>query len=155
MNAVPYVKTYPNFTGTALSSLVFNSHVALIGDAAHTHGGAFGAGGSLAINDAYALALALAHAWPPASTVSRPSQQQLDWALRLYDETRRPLVSRVLSIVHSQAQSRRMAASNKMNGGSETEDELKARISNRPDVVWLTEHDVDAEFQAVLSREKR
>lgn len=154
MEAVPYVKTYPNFAGTALSSLVFDSRVALLGDAAHTHGGAFGAGGSLAINDAYALALALANVWPPSPVPSKPSQEQLDRALKLFDETRRPLVTRVLDTVHSQGQARRLAAANKANGMMETDDELRARIANRPDIVWLTEHDVDAEFQAVAARHK-
>lgn len=147
VEAVPYVKTYPNFAGTALSSLVFEDRVALLGDAGHTHGGAFGAGGSLAINDAYALALALSHTWP--------SNQQLKVALELYDETRRPLVTKVLSIVHGQGQARRLAASNKMNGTVETDAELRARIAKRPEMVWLTEHDVDAEFQAVLARYQR
>lgn len=153
VNAVPYMKTYPNFAGTALSSLVFDGRVALLGDAAHTHGGAFGAGGSLAINDAYALALSLAHTWIPASTRSKPNSQLLKEALRLFDATRRPLVTRVLSIVHGQGQARRMAATNKTNGGTETDDELKSRISNRPDMAWLTEHDVNAEFLAVLARD--
>ncbi|KAJ4387339.1 hypothetical protein N0V93_007928 [Gnomoniopsis smithogilvyi] len=152
MDAVPYVKTYPNFAGTALPSLVFDNRVALLGDAAHTHGGAFGAGGSLAINDAYALALALAHIWPPDAKGIKPSGKQLKMALDLYDETRRPLVTKVLSIVHSQGQARRLAASNKLNGTTETDAELKARIANRPEMVWLTEHDVDAEFQAVSAR---
>lgn len=154
VEAVPYVKTYPNFAGTALSSLVFDGRMALLGDAAHTHGGAFGAGGSLAINDAYALVLALSHVWPPSSGLSNPAQEQLETALELFDETRRPLVTRVLNIVHSQGQARRLAASNKVNGRIETDDELRARISNRPEIVWLTEHDVDAEFEAVVARHK-
>lgn len=152
LEAVPYVKTYPNFAGTALSSLVFDSRVALLGDAAHTHGGAFGAGGSLAINDAYALALALTHFWPPVPEQSNPTSNELGRALKLFDETRRPLVTRVLDTVHSQGQARRLAAANKANGKMETDDELRARIENRPDIVWLTEHDVDAEFQAVAAR---
>lgn len=153
VDAVPYVKTYPNFTGTALSSLVFKGRVALLGDAAHTHGGAFGAGGSLAINDAYAFALALAQSCPPhAFTESKQDPDQLKKALQLYDETRRPLVTRVLSTVHGQGQARRLAATGKMNGGIETDDELRARIAHRPELIWLTEHDVDAEFEAVLAR---
>lgn len=154
VEAVPYVKTYPNFAGTALSSLIFDGRVALLGDAAHTHSGAFGAGGSLAINDAYALVLALAHVWSPTTGLPKPDQEQLETALKLFDETRRPLVTRVLNIVHGQGQARRLAASNKANGKIETDDELRARIANRPDIVWLTEHDVDAEFQAVAARHK-
>lgn len=152
VDAVPYVKTYPNFAGTELSSLVFDSRVALLGDAAHTHGGAFGAGGSLAINDAYALALALVEVWPPAPALPKPNSEELERALKLFDETRRPLVTRVLDTVRGQGQARRLAAANKANGKMETDDELRARIANRPDIVWLTEHDVEAEFQAVATR---
>lgn len=156
---MPYVKTYPNHAGTALSSLVFADRVALLGDAAHTHGGAFAAGGSLAINDAYALALVLAHVWPlgQQTSAARPTQLELARALRLYDETRRPLVTRLLGIVHGRAQSRRWGAE-KRNGEpgdeqGETDAELRTRIANRPDMRWLTEHDVEEEFRAVLVRE--
>lgn len=153
---MPYVKTYPNHAGTALASLTFDGRVALLGDAAHTHGGAFAAGGSLAINDAYAFTLALAHVWPPGvgeSVPGRPTRGQLATALRLYDETRRPLVTRLLHVVHSSAQARRWAAE-KRDGDNEgeTDAELRARIANRPDMRWLTEHDVEKEFLKVVSR---
>lgn len=182
--AVPYVKTYPNHAGTALASLVFADRVALLGDAAHTHGGAFAAGGSLAINDAYALALALAHVWHPpapppglgerggggagaaAGHAHSARGPDLARALRLYDETRRPLVTRLLGVVHGRAQARRWGAEKKESGGpgadeqeqeqeqeGETDAELRMRIANRPDLRWLTEHDVEQEFRQVLIRE--
>ncbi|PWY76009.1 FAD/NAD(P)-binding domain-containing protein, partial [Aspergillus sclerotioniger CBS 115572] len=47
----PYTKLYPNYSGDSLSTWVLASQVTLIGDAAHTHGGAFAAGGSLALDD--------------------------------------------------------------------------------------------------------
>lgn len=150
---MPYVKTYPNYAGTALPSLVFGGRVALLGDAAHTHGGAFAAGGSLAVNDAYALSLALAHVWPPGDVSSRPTKEQLATALNLYDGTRRPLVTRLLNIVHSNAQARRWAADKRGGDGEgETDAELRTRIANRPDMSWLTEHDVDKEFEDAVSR---
>lgn len=150
---MPYVKTYPNHAGTALSSLVFENRVALLGDAAHTHGGAFAAGGSLAINDAYALARALAHVWPPGEAFMKPTRQELGRALGLYDETRRPLVTRLLNVVHGNAQARRWAAEKRgEDGEGETDAELRIRIANRPDMSWLTEHDVDEAFEAVLAR---
>lgn len=152
VNAVPYTKTYPNHAGTALSSLVFEGRVALLGDAAHTHGGAFAAGGSLAINDAYALTLALAHVWPQEG---KPTQEHLGKALTLYDETRRPLVTRVLDLVHGAAQKKRWTGVNGKDGEKkETDAELRSRIANRPDMTWLTEHDVEAEFLRVVSHEK-
>lgn len=155
VNAVPYTKSYPNMAGTALSSFCFRDRLVLLGDAAHAHGGAFGAGGSLAINDAYALALALAHVWPPGSggvLSARPTTQQLHKALSLYEETRKPLVTRLLNIVHGNAQARRWAADKRKDGGEETEAELRTRIANRPDMSWLSEHDVEAEFRAVVGR---
>lgn len=151
VNAVPYTKTYPNHAGTALPSLVFDGRIALLGDAAHTHGGAFAAGGSLAINDAYALALSLAHVWPQEGT---PTHTQLRRALALYDETRRPLVTRVLDLVHGAAQKRRWTGANAENGEKETDAELRGRVATRPDMTWLTEHDVEAEFRGVISRER-
>lgn len=65
-NAAPYIKTYPICAVTPLDSFIFDGHVALLGDAAHAHGGGVAIGGSLAINDAYAFALALTHVWPPS-----------------------------------------------------------------------------------------
>lgn len=126
----------------------------LLGDAAHTHGGAFAAGGSLAINDAYALALALAHVWPPASEAdqNKPTSAQLGRALKLYDETRRPLVTRVLNVVHANKDAKKVAALRTINGTAETDEQLRARIANRPDMTWLTEHDVEAEFQSVVAK---
>lgn len=141
---------------TPLDTFVFDSHVALLGDAAHAHGGGVAIGGSLAINDAYAFALALTHVWPPTSStsaVSPPTQQQLDRVLKLYDETRRPLVNRLLAGVHALAQKRRwMAEKRTVDGAGETDEQLRARIANRPDLSWLTEHDVEAEFERVVAR---
>lgn len=156
-NAAPYIKTYPMCAVTPLDSFIFHGHVALLGDAAHAHGGGVAIGGSLAINDAYAFALALTHVWPPAGTTStpapKPSPEQLDKVLKLYDETRRPLVNRLLGGVHALAQKRRWMAQKKtLDGKGETDELLRARIANRPDLSWLTEHDVEAEFEKVVAR---
>lgn len=160
-NAAPYIKTYPMCAVTPLDSFVFDSHVALLGDAAHAHGGGVAIGGSLAINDAYAFALALTHVWPPAGAIStapaspatKPTQQQLEKVLKLYDETRRPLVNRLLAGVHALAQKRRWMAEKKtVDGKGETDEQLRARIANRPDLSWLTEHDVEAQFEKVVAR---
>lgn len=159
-NAAPYIKTYPMCAVTPLDSFTFDGRVALLGDAAHAHGGGVAIGGSLAINDAYAFALALTHVWPPADGAStptdappKPTQEQLSKALDLYDETRRPLVNRLLAGVHALAQKRRWMAEKKTaDGQGETDQLLRARIANRPDLSWLTEHDVEAEFDRVVAR---
>lgn len=159
-NAAPYIKTYPMCAVTPLDSFIFDGHVALLGDAAHAHGGGVAIGGSLAINDAYAFALALTHVWPPIDNTStaldaspKPTQEQLEKALKLYDDTRRPIVNRLLAGVHALAQKRRWMAEKKtVDGKGETDELLRARITNRPDLSWLTEHDVEAEFDKVISR---
>lgn len=145
---------------TPLDSFIFDGHVALLGDAAHAHGGGVAIGGSLAINDAYAFALALTRVWPPSDNTStapdaspKPNQEQLEKALKLYDETRRPIVNRLLAGVHALAHKRRWMAEKKtVDGKGETDELLRARIANRPDLSWLTEHDVEAEFDKVVAR---
>lgn len=52
-------------------------------------------------------------------------------------------------MVHGAAQKKRWAGS----GKQETDEELRKRIAARPDMVWLTEHDVDAAFQNVVRDE--
>lgn len=143
---MPDTKTYPNYAGTALDSLVLNHRVLLLGDAGHTHGGAFAAGASLAINDAYALALSLAHVH---TNGGQPTYDQVQRALRLYDATRMPLVTRVLDMVHGPAEWKRWNGSGP-DGEVESDEELRARVARRPDMSWLMEHDVDAEFRKVV-----
>jgi hypothetical protein len=46
--------------------------VTLLEDAVHTHGGAFGVGSSLAIDDAYTLYLALRAVFPEALPINDP-----------------------------------------------------------------------------------
>lgn len=134
----PSTNLYPNFAGDALPSWVFGSRVTLVGDAAHAHGGAFAAGGSLALDDSLALGLALKHVF----TNNEYSAKNINRALTLYSQTRQPHTARLLRIVHSQI--------NKMAvefPTAEAEDEaLVARLTNRPDTVWLSEHDVEAAF---------
>ncbi|KAL3451516.1 hypothetical protein BJX65DRAFT_304103 [Aspergillus insuetus] len=140
--ATPYTNLYPNFAGDALETWVFGSRVTLVGDAAHAHGGAFAAGGSLALDDAFALALAF------RSVRDLSTAGNIKRALRLYERTRQPHTDRLLQIVHGQ-----LDASRKLGPLVSPEDEdarLLERMRNRPDTVWLSEHDVEAEFAAVL-----
>jgi salicylate hydroxylase len=59
-----------------------------------------------------------------------------------------------LDLVHGAAQKRRWTGANADNGKKETDEELRSRIASRPDMTWLTEHDVEAEFQGVILRER-
>lgn len=148
--ATPYTRVYPNVAGAALPSYHFHSRVVLIGDAAHTHGGAFATGGSLAIDDAYALYLSLLEVFSTTRT-SRPQLFELEKALRLYDTTRRPHTTELLNIVHAQTEA---AAEAFRSGHVDTDEQLRERINTRHDTSWLHEHDVVAEFRKVLSKEK-
>ncbi|CAI7658991.1 unnamed protein product [Penicillium discolor] len=144
LNATPSTRLYPNHLGTSLKSMVFESHVALIGDAGHTHGGAFAAGGSLAMNDAHALALALAHVWPTERD-TKPSCRQLERALALFDGTRRPHVNKLIELVEI-GLAARQAKLRDARQVEETDKELRERISGLSDIAWLAEHDVEAAF---------
>lgn len=135
--------------GDPLKAWVFEKRVTLVGDAAHTHGGAFAAGGSLAIDDAYAMLLALQTAWPPAVAQSRkPSEKELARFFRLYEATRKPHIDKILGAVHLQVIGRKPKI-----GNLETDEMLQERIDNRPDPSWISEHDVEATFRSVLRRD--
>ncbi|KAF2494551.1 FAD/NAD(P)-binding domain-containing protein [Lophium mytilinum] len=96
---IPHLRRYANIAGAALPDWSFaNARVVLLGEAAHTHGGAFAAGASLAIDDAYALYLALRAVIPPLSSTqtNKVTREQIRTALGLYEATRRPQSDRVL-----------------------------------------------------------
>lgn len=144
----PYTNLYPNFAGDALPTWVFESRATLIGDAAHAHGGAFAAGGSLALDDALALGLAFKHAFNPSSTRPSYSVENIDKALRLYSKTRQPHAARLLRIVHNQIGQRP-----RVNITPEEEDAaLVAKMKSRPNTAWLSEHDVEAAFAATVEQ---
>ncbi|KAL2701663.1 hypothetical protein AAEP93_005961 [Penicillium crustosum] len=143
----PSTNLYPNFAGDALPNWIFGSRVTLIGDAAHAHGGAFAAGGSLALDDSLALGLAFKEVF--SSKNATFSARNINKALRLYSQTRQPHTARLLGIVHSQI--------NKKGAIFATPEEedaaLIARLTGRPNTEWLSEHDVEAAFKAVVERE--
>ncbi|KAL2836586.1 FAD/NAD(P)-binding domain-containing protein [Aspergillus pseudoustus] len=148
LQATPATRVYPNHLGTSLESLVFGGRIALLGDAGHTHGGAFASDGSLAINDAHALALSLAHVWPAAQGAdgATPDKSQLQGALALFDATRRPHVTRLIDVVHS-GLAERFEKLRDPHRVEETDGELRARIAAVEGFSWLGEHDVEAEFR--------
>jgi salicylate hydroxylase len=145
IDAAPYVKQYPNTYASALDTWVHEGGlVTFAGDAAHAHGGAFAAGGSLALDDAYAFALSILHVYPPGAP--KPGRSEITKALYLYEQTRKPHADRVLSVVHE---------NNKKTidriGRSETDEQLRKRMSSRQNMAWLQEHDVVGAFDAVLA----
>ncbi|KAG9788774.1 hypothetical protein KCU88_g1725, partial [Aureobasidium melanogenum] len=145
-NATPYVRLYPNFAGEPLDTWVFgDSRVTLVGDAAHTHGGAHAAGGSLALDDAWALYLAFRHVVldHPHRQTRRLTVKDIDIhrALSLYEKTRRPHTERLVKSV---------LAGSKAAVTPDSDEALRLKMTNRPRTTWLTEHDVNAEFANVV-----
>lgn len=120
---------------------MFESRVTLVGDAAHTHGGAFAAGGALAIDDAYALYLAFKHVFS-SKNGTKGSAKDIETALKLYDRTRRPHAERLLNIV--------LQGINKKPAATDSDDAAVQRIKNKPDTTWLSEHDVEKAFADVV-----
>lgn len=96
IHATPYTCLYPNWAGEPLST----NHSCR--DAAHTHGGAFAAGGSLVIDDSYVSFLAFCHVYSLSSVILTNESslvKHIQKALTLYDRTRRPHVERLLNTV--------------------------------------------------------
>ncbi|KAL4948801.1 hypothetical protein BDW69DRAFT_188918 [Aspergillus filifer] len=150
-NATPYTNLYPNFAGDAIPTWVFNSRVTLAGDAAHAHGGAFAANGSLALDDAFALRLAfenILRSGIPAASKGCFEVEGIEKALRLYERRRRLHAERMLSIVHGQLDAGKI----KLAATEEEENErLIKRMRSRVDTAWLSEHDVEAAFGVVVA----
>jgi salicylate hydroxylase len=143
----PDIRYYPNFSCSApLDTWVFEDRVALIGDAAHAHGGAFATGGSLAIDDAYALYLS--NSVISGSTDQKPSTHKIGKALRLYEATRKPHAEKLLKVVHAG----NAAKIEKIRKGiSEKDEELRARAQRGSDTGWLHEHDVAKTSEKTLT----
>ncbi|KAK8146309.1 hypothetical protein G3M48_003257 [Beauveria asiatica] len=145
----PTVRLFPNYAGSALPTWLPAPRAALLGDAAHTHGGAFAAGGSLALDDALALGLALRHVSSESRAADAVLQLgEVQHALTLYDGTRQPHASKLLDIVHGA-----LAKNQPSCASAEAEDEaLITRLKNRPDLTWLSEHDVEAAFARTVQQ---
>ena len=137
--ATPSTRLFPNFAGEPLPTWVFDSRVTLIGDAAHTHGGAHAAGGSLAIDDAYALYLSFLHVFPPDKSIENPSASDIERALTLYESTRRPHTEKL----------QRLVLNIRKQVDSPTDEQLRLKMINRENTEWLTEHDVEAAFSGL------
>lgn len=124
----------------------------LVGDAAHTHGGAFAAGGSLAIDDAYALSRALVHVWPASSTRrAKPTREEIAEIFKIYEASRQPHVNRLLGVVHQNLAVQKTTIE---GAKTETDEQLRQRVSQRIDPSWISEHDVENAFEKVVEKEE-
>lgn len=144
----PNVRIFPNYAGPVLPTWLPGPRVALLGDAAHTHGGAFAAGGSLALDDAFALGLALRQVSESISGNSQLKLADIQRGLTLYDRTRRPHAAKLLNIVQTSLHKKQP-----VYDSPEAEDEaLIMRLKSRPDLTWLSEHNVEAEFTRTVKK---
>lgn len=151
VDATPYTKVYPNSAADGLETWVLgNGRVTLAGDAAHAHGGAFAAGGSLAADDGWAFAQAVRQLAARAGLTGRPPASRVGGteiaeALSLYEKTRKPHTDRVQQTVQqrNEVMVRRI-------GEGESDEQLRSRMSNRPDLKWVHEHDVVHAFAEAL-----
>jgi salicylate hydroxylase len=143
---------YPNTAAKELESWVLgNGRVTLAGDAAHAHGGAFAAGGSLAINDAWAFAQSVLYYFPAeASWRVSLDDAGLAKVLSLYERTRKAHTDRVQRTV----QDRNQFLVDQIKT-QQTDEDLRHKMKNRGDLAWIHEHDVEAAFhRAVLEQPK-
>ena len=119
-------------------------------------GGAFAVGGSLAIEDAYALSLTLSHALslPSSSSSTTPPTSRhdlLSLALSQYSSLRSAHVQRVVEAANSvrAAKDRRNDLGLKM-----TEEEIRESVRERVGTEWIAENDVEELFREMLAREE-
>lgn len=148
IDTTPHVRIYPNTSAHALDTWILgDGRVTLAGDAAHAHGGAFAAGGSLALDDAWAFSASLRHVFPDDAT-SLPTQEDLGAALGLYERTRKAHTDRLMRVVQEGNESKVARL-----GRTETEEELRARAEGRGDTGWIHEHDVVAAFARAREEE--
>ncbi|KAJ0420943.1 hypothetical protein BJY00DRAFT_312611 [Aspergillus carlsbadensis] len=149
---VPWVRQYANVAGAELEHWSFEDRVTLLGDAAHTHGGAFAAGVGLAIDDAYALGLAFDHILPSSATFETVSPTQIREVFGLYEATRRPHTGKVLAVVH-EIRSKTADRLQELSAREpEPDEDFRYRLTHRGDPVWVNEHDVEATFEKVLEQ---
>ncbi|KAJ3869229.1 FAD/NAD-P-binding domain-containing protein [Lentinula novae-zelandiae] len=149
------LRVHPGWASNQVPPPVHAGRIVLLGDAFHPHGGAFAAGGSLAIDDSIALFLSLQHVQQQSSTpstssssdASSDSRSKLSHALDLYASTRLPHTGRVFSVVE------RMRDSVAKPGRLWDEEKIQEWARDKKEVVWLHEHDVHRAFVDALNSE--
>lgn len=100
----------------------------------------------MALDDSLALGLAFKQVFSSGAPDVSFSQENIRRAFSLYDQTRRPHTARLLSIVHGLI-SRKAPTYETPEAADEA---LRARMRSRPDLQWLSEHDVEKAFEQVV-----
>ncbi|POS74312.1 hypothetical protein DHEL01_v207295 [Diaporthe helianthi] len=126
-----------------LRILKLDGRVAPLGDAVHPHSAGVAISGSPTINTP-----------TPFTTYAAPTHQLTNSSTGSYSytiETRQPLVNRLPAGVHALVQKTRLMAEKKTMGEQDkTDGQPRARISNGPNLSWLTEPDFEAECRKFL-----
>ncbi|BGP36294.1 hypothetical protein JCM10449v2_000192 [Rhodotorula kratochvilovae] len=131
---------YASFSGPQLTTIVDGGRIALLGDASHPLSGAFGSGATFALEDAWTLAIALAHA--------RENALPLEEALRLFDETR----SAFYSLLY--AELKLMAAAAEKGKDLPWDERVKDRMAERwGDLEWIYSFDVKGAWEDQLRKD--
>lgn len=140
----PAVRVYTDINGPALPSHVFgDGRVVLIGDAGHPHGGAYAAGGTMSVEDAYTLYRALDHAQTAGRRLDRHA---LRWAFDTFDKARIKHTTRVIDLAN---ETRRKRERNK--GVKPSDDVLRASVATRPNVSFLANNDTKATIERTIA----
>ncbi|KAL1408357.1 hypothetical protein Q8F55_005166 [Vanrija albida] len=144
----PEVRVFPDYNGPALPSLVVGGgRGVLLGDAGHCHGGAFAAGGTLAIEDAYTLGLAVQAALERArARGQRLGAADLAFAFDLFDKARLAHVNRLLRAANDLRKAKKHT-----EGQVLTEEDIEAYVHRHVDISWVSDNDADAVFAKVLA----
>jgi salicylate hydroxylase len=149
VGAVPHVRTYPNFYGGFLDTYEFGGKVVLVGDAAHSHGGALAANASLGIDDAYCLYLSFLERVSSSGRLNLRAAE-LQQILSQYVSVRKPHCEKVLKVAHAMydANNKRLWG----GGDDETDEQLREKSRKRPYAEWIHEHDVEAAYREARDR---
>ena len=139
----PDIHVFPGWSSEVAPPPTSQGRIVLIGDSFHPHGGAFAAGGSLAIDDGRALYLALSHTEATSSNEAQRSDR-LSRALDLYKATRLPHIDKVMLAVKAS----RANAAKPDRPWSEEKIREWARTKNSQ--AWIHEHDVIGAFNETL-----
>jgi len=149
---------YPLESAPWPKRLVWHDRIALMGDAAHPTAGAYGAGATMGQRDCWALFRSLQESYKKRSDndvnttrISNAPQSHYDLprALKLYSETRRHFLGRVELQMELDTKDAPYLA----EAASDEKEWIRRFQERNKSLLWLAEHDVEAEFVKTLAAE--
>ncbi|KAJ9150926.1 Salicylate hydroxylase [Pleurostoma richardsiae] len=124
LEKVTYVQQFDFFAGTRLNTVIEGGSVALIGDASHPLSGAFGAGAAFALEDAYALGVAIEWGFNTGRT--------LEESLTLFDSVRSPHYDALYGVLDEYAAADKIISEQRLSD----DEQIAAHIES----VWHSKH---------------